>query len=83
LWLPAENVFPHHLRNAGGAGGLHGLCFCMKPDRAVKLSGSLVNFRSRERNGAFGPVARVGEMGRGSADGTKSAVERRIWKFIK
>jgi len=69
------NIFPHHLRNAGGTGGLHGLWFCMKPDRTVDVSGSLVDFQSRERNGAFGPDARVGEKGRGSADGTKSAVE--------
>ena len=41
-----------------------------------------MNFQSRERNGAFGLAARVGERARG-ADGPKSGVERRIWKFIK
>ena len=50
--------------------------------RVVRIPGSLVNFQSRERNGAFGLAARVGEMGRG-ADGPKSGVERRIWKFAK
>jgi hypothetical protein len=51
----------------------------MKPDRHVeKIPGALVDFKNRERNGAFGLAVRAGKMGRGSADSTKSAVERRF-----
>ena len=46
------------------------------------MPGSLGNFQSGEWSKAFGLVATVGERG-GSADGPKSGVERRIWKFIK
>jgi hypothetical protein len=55
----------------------------MKPDGHVKILCALVNLRGRERNGAFGLDARVGKMGRGSADSTKSGVERRHFKFSK
>ena len=41
-----------------------------------------MNFQSRERNGAFGLAARVGERVAERTD-TKSGVERRIWKFSK
>lgn len=55
----------------------------MKPDGHVKILCALVNLRGRERNGAFGLDARVGKMGRGSADSTKSGVERWHFKFSK
>jgi hypothetical protein len=35
----------------------------MSRAKRVKTSRSLVNFQSRERNGAFGLAARVGERG--------------------
>ena len=42
----------------------------------LKVSGSLVNFKIPERNGAFGPAARVGEGARISGR-SRSATERR------
>ena len=44
--------------------------------------GSVVNFQSRERNGSVWAVRPRRGQGRG-ADGTKSGVERRLWKFSK
>jgi hypothetical protein len=54
---------PHHCREAGGTGGLHGLCLCMKPDGHVKSPCALVNLKRSERNGAFGLDAREGNRG--------------------
>jgi hypothetical protein len=35
----------------------------MRHDKRTSCPGSLVNFQNRERNGAFGLAARVGERG--------------------
>jgi hypothetical protein len=53
---------PHILREAGEIGAAHGT-FRMSRAKRVKACRSLVNFRIRERNGAFGRAARVGERG--------------------
>jgi hypothetical protein len=69
---------------SGAAGGVHaGAKGGKNRDRRASCPGSFGNFGSRERNGAFGLTARVGETGHGSADRPKSGEERRLPKFAK
>jgi len=59
-------VIASHYRGAARrAGFMPGSWAGMKHDRRASsgIPGSLVNFQIRERNGAFGPAARVGEWG--------------------
>jgi hypothetical protein len=64
---------PNQLRVSGRDWRASWPWFCRKPDSHVeRISSSLVDFKSRERNGAFGLAARVGEMGRGQRIGRKA-----------
>ena len=81
-----HNHVPPTTRSDGGAGGIgvaRGFCFRTshdKPVKSLRLSWEFQN-PGAKRSVWSGRPRRGG--GRGSADGTKSAVERRILKFIK
>ena len=68
---PLASFFTTISASAGGIGGFPARSFCRKSDKTVYRSSSW-EFRKPVAEWSVVPSARVGDVGRGSADGTKT-----------